>query len=108
MLKVITPVLGYITILICRWLLSCGAIIALAVITFTAAQGQTANYALGTNVLFEGAAGGRDSVELTLISSAGTWTVTGSLNIARYYHTATLLTNGMVLVAGGENSSGVL
>jgi Galactose oxidase, central domain len=33
--------------------------------------------------------------------ASGTWTVTGSLNTARYYHTATLLSNGMVLVAGG-------
>ncbi len=33
--------------------------------------------------------------------ASGTWTVTGSLNTARYLHTATLLPNGMVLVAGG-------
>ena len=33
--------------------------------------------------------------------ASGTWTATGSLNTARYYHTATLLPNGMVLVAGG-------
>src|SRR5947207_9119185 len=31
---------------------------------------------------------------------------TGSLNTARYYHTATLLPNGMVLVAGGFDSNG--
>jgi hypothetical protein len=36
--------------------------------------------------------------------ASGTWTVTGSLNTARYLHTATLLPNGMVLVAGGESS----
>jgi len=34
-------------------------------------------------------------------SATGTWTTTGSLNTARYWHTATLLPDGMVLVAGG-------
>ena len=33
--------------------------------------------------------------------TTGTWSITGSLNIARYLHTATLLQNGKVLVAGG-------
>ena len=38
--------------------------------------------------------------------ASGTWTATGSLNTARYYHTATLLQNGMVLVAGGIGPNG--
>ena len=33
-------------------------------------------------------------------ASPGTWTQTGHLKFARYYHTATLLPNGQVLVAG--------
>ena len=34
--------------------------------------------------------------------ATGTWTYTGSLHTARWSHTATLLQNGEVLVAGGE------
>ena len=37
--------------------------------------------------------------------ATGTWTPTGSLNDARYWQTATLLTNGQVLVAGGANNN---
>src|SRR5262245_66660376 len=36
----------------------------------------------------------------------GTWTFTGSLNTGRYFHTATLLPSGIVLVAGGFGASG--
>ncbi len=38
------------------------------------------------------------------LNALGTWTTTGSLSVARGYHTATLLGNGMVLVAGGANA----
>ena len=37
--------------------------------------------------------------------AGGTWSVTGSLNTARNLHTATLLPNGTVLVAGGQDSN---
>src|SRR6266513_940850 len=37
---------------------------------------------------------------------SGTWTYTGSLNTVRRSHTATLLPNGMLLVAGGVAFSG--
>jgi hypothetical protein len=39
------------------------------------------------------------------IAQSGTWTATGSLNTARYFHTATLLPNGQVLVAAGFNDA---
>jgi hypothetical protein len=39
--------------------------------------------------------------------TSGIWTVTGSLNTERAYHTETLLPNGKVLVAGGLNGNNV-
>jgi len=39
--------------------------------------------------------------------ATGTWTNTGQLATGRYGHTATLLPNGMVLVAGGLDSTGL-
>jgi N-acetylneuraminic acid mutarotase len=38
--------------------------------------------------------------------TSGTWSVTGSMAMARYSHAATLLPNGQVLVAGGITTSG--
>lgn len=46
-----------------------------------------------------------DIVQIVTPVSSGSWTVTGSLNAARFQHTATLLLNGMVLVAGGGNGT---
>jgi hypothetical protein len=39
-------------------------------------------------------------------ASSGTFALTGSLNTARYDHTATLLQNGQVLVTGGVDING--
>jgi N-acetylneuraminic acid mutarotase len=40
--------------------------------------------------------------------TSGTWANTGSLNTTRAGHSATLLPNGQVLVAGGEGATGFL
>ena len=58
--------------------------------------------------------GGVDSIGNRLASAelydpaTGMWRRTGSLNTARWQHTATLLKNGMVLVAGGLDSDDIL
>jgi hypothetical protein len=40
--------------------------------------------------------------------SAGTFTPTGDMNVPRFLHTATLLTNGRVLIAGGHSTAGAV
>src|SRR5262249_31707724 len=40
--------------------------------------------------------------------NSGLWKLTGDLNFARFGHTATLLANGKVLVAGGGGNGGPL
>ena len=59
------------------------------------------------------AIGGVQSVHATLSESSAvpndtSWVPTGRLNTSRHNHTATLLPNGKVLVAGGYRRAGLL
>jgi len=47
-------------------------------------------------------------VAMSRIEASDTWAPTGSMSVSRYYHTATLLPDGRVLVSGGSNDSGAL
>ena len=60
----------------------------------------------GTSTLAAWLAVGAVAVGAGPVWAAGAWAITGSLNTARYGHTATLLQNGQVLVAGGTDASG--
>lgn len=78
----------------------------------TSRYGHTATLLGNGKVLVTGGQA-HDSTGYTTLASAelydpnlGLWTLTGTMPNAHMFHTATLLTNGWVLVAGGEDNNG--
>jgi N-acetylneuraminic acid mutarotase len=78
----------------------------------TARSGNTATLLGNGKVLAAGGFVGVYPVDHSLSSAelydpaTGVWTTTGSMNTSRGFHTATLLPNGQVVVAGGFSGSG--
>ncbi|CAF1561813.1 unnamed protein product [Adineta steineri] len=72
---------------------------------------HTASVLSNGKVLVTGGGGSSGSGTGSLYSaelydpSTGTWTTTGNITNARYYHTSSVLSNGKVIITGGSNSN---
>jgi hypothetical protein len=78
----------------------------------TARHFQSATLLPNGKLLVTGGSGASNASNTSLNTAelydptTATWSLTSSLNTGRYWHTATLLPNSKVLVAGGSNRSG--
>ena len=79
-------------------------LVAVCIIPFALGQRATTKQSAVADPLLLGS-GPAATLSTRDAPASETWTFTGSLNTARYAHTATLLQNGMVLVAGGIDSN---
>jgi uncharacterized protein YjdB len=69
------------------------------------AQGLATGNAFGTTTITASAGSLTASANLSVTTG---FLITGSLNTSRQFHTATMLNNGMVLIAGGVGAGGLL
>ena len=76
-------------------------LIAVCIIPFALGQRATTKQSAVADPLLLGL-GPAATLSTRDAPASETWTLTDSLHTARYLHTATLLPNGMVLVAGGR------
>jgi hypothetical protein len=53
-------------------------------------------------------AGGRTDTAEVYSPNTGTWELLSNMAVSRSFHTVTLLTNGTILVSGGENANGFI
>ena len=79
-------------------------LVAVCIIPFALGQRTTTKQSAVADPLLLGS-GPAATLSTRDAPASETWTLTGSLHTARYLHTATLLPNGMVLVAGGLGSN---